>query len=69
VFPASAKAFSVVLHVANPEACALLKSFAQERGVSLSEALKIAVREAQAADRRDAGAKKAKLSATDIESA
>jgi hypothetical protein len=58
----------VVLHVANPEACALLKSFAEERGVSLSDALKIAVREAREADRRDASAKAA-LSTTDIEPA
>jgi hypothetical protein len=56
----------VVLHVANPEACALLKSFAQERRVTLSEALKMAVREAQAADRGDANAKAAP-SAKDIE--
>ena len=46
----------------------MVKLFAQERGVSLSEAIKIAVREARAADEREANAK-AVLSATDVQPA
>ena len=38
----------MALHIANPEVCALVKLFAQERGVTLSQAVKIAVKEALA---------------------
>lgn len=49
----------MVLHIANPEVCALVKRFAQERGVTLSQAVKIAVKEAlafEAAERLSADA-------------
>ncbi|OYW29514.1 MAG: transcription factor like protein [Caulobacter sp. 12-67-6] len=49
----------MVLHIANPEVCALVKLFAQERGVTLSQAMKIAVKEAlalEAAERARADA-------------
>jgi hypothetical protein len=39
----------VAIHVQNPEVCALVKQFAQEQGVSMSQAVKIAVKEALAA--------------------
>jgi hypothetical protein len=39
----------MAIHVANPEVCALVKRFAKERGASMSQAVKIAVKEALAA--------------------
>jgi len=39
----------MAIHVANPEVCALVKQFAKERGVSMSQAVEIAVKEALAA--------------------
>lgn len=49
----------MVLHIANPEVCVLVRLFAQERGFTLSQALKIAVKEAlalKAAERLSADA-------------
>jgi hypothetical protein len=38
----------MVLHIANPEVCALVKRLAEEIGVSMSQAAKIAVKAALA---------------------
>ncbi|EJL38424.1 transcription factor like protein [Caulobacter sp. AP07] len=59
----------MAIHVANPEVCALVKLFAKERGVSMSEAVKIAVREALAARDEPVSAMKADIAAIDIEPA
>jgi hypothetical protein len=56
----------MAIHVANPEACALLKLFAKERGASMSQAVKIAVKEALAARDQPMDKAEADNAATDI---
>jgi hypothetical protein len=54
----------MAIHVANPEVCALVKLFAKARGVSMSQAVKIADKEALAARDQSTSEAKADSAAT-----
>ncbi len=54
----------MAIHVANPEVCALVKRLAKEWNVSMSQAVKIAVKDALAA--RDLLASEINSAVTDI---